>query len=273
MINKIKNEYDIPNIFKKELIIKIAILCVNKIISSLINNLNNTFNIFLKSGARINFFITYDDDIINGYIGSKNKINEIFISNKIKIFDGIIEEINKDKNLFKYPLIFLTKSIYRNLNKEIKENFIIWDILNNDNNNKVNLKRKKIIYRQFIDTNVIKNYELDNYKERKDIIKERNVVIKDSFFFNKFIKENKDNFDNIIRNYFDKFCNEENKKIIVIINNAYKEIYKNKNSIKGKNLIKMLLNYIKENKDIYLIKKNFTKDINRLIRYLKIQKN
>ena len=57
--------------------------------SKLIKDLDKTFYLFLKSGAQINFLINYDEDIINGFVGTENKLNEIFICKRMNYFEKL----------------------------------------------------------------------------------------------------------------------------------------------------------------------------------------
>lgn len=241
----IKEIYNLPDFFKKELLINLALLCANKIIASLINNLFETFSKFLESGANLNFVIDYGE-VYNGLVGSEQKVDEVLISKRLSHFSHLCEKLN-----YGLPSIVVSNEVYENFSKTIKENFYVSDIVLTEFKKNGSSKRE-IIHRQYLDFSQIKYYEDNSLEKLKkkdlDVFIKRNKINEETISFYGNVKENKDNFsDFVIKDTEVKInTNFINNNILNAINRIYLDILNKEYKIahqKIKRVLKNITNY------------------------------
>jgi hypothetical protein len=283
-IEKIRADYDLPTFFAKDLIIQLAFLTANKIISSLLNNLFETLNLFLQSGATLNFVIDYGE-IKNGLSGSVYKLDEILLGKNLTFFENISKKIH-----YSLPSIVISHEIYESLSNRLRENFFISDIVLKKIKNNGSFVRE-IIYRQYFDFSFRKFLEenINELQKKKDIVifLKKQKINEEASSFYKTLSDTSDRFEdyilkdteyklntNFINNniinaingiFFDvlnKHLTQAQKKLRSILKNIreYNEIFEYNISYTLKNLDEKIKNYLNSKKGVFYtidLTKNF----------------
>jgi len=262
-IEKIREDYELPQFFEKDFIIKLAILTANKIIASLINNLFETFSLFLDSGATLNLIIDYGE-IHNGIIGSTYKLDEIFIGKNFSYFQDLSSKLN-----YNLPSIIISNNIYEVLSQRLKDNFYISDIVLKkikDNGSHI----RDLVFRQYIDFSEKKYLEenLTEKSKKKDVnlFLKKQKINEESINFFKILKETSVDFEE----YFIKDTeikintNFINNNIINAINGIFLDVL-NKNFLESQKKIKHVL------KNINVYNEIFEYNISHVLKELEIK--